>query len=241
MHEGRQQRRAAVMPNVRLAPMRARARGLERATFDVIRGRASQAAPSIVRIHRPTLVVGVLVLTLGLAVHMGALALIERLVPSFPAIPDVLQARIPYIAFGVPGELCFLAFLVALAVVVLKSRPRDVPSVLTMIGLFYAARSLFLFFLPIGMPPTAPPIASRLSLYPFAGHAYFPGGHTGVMTILSLSVHVTRWRRVFLAATALFAFGTMLARTHYTADALGGWLLGYAIINWGRRHLGSRP
>ena len=91
------------------------------------------------------------------------------------------------------------------------------------------------------MRTTSVPIASRFSLYPFAGHAYFPGGHTGVMTILSLSVHVTRWRRVFLAATAIFAFGTMLSRTHYTADALGGWLLGYAIINWGRRHLGSRP
>jgi membrane-associated phospholipid phosphatase len=106
---------------------------------------------------------------------------------------------------------------------------------------FYGLRGVFLFVLPLGMPPTAPPLESRFVLWPFPGHAYFPGGHTGMMTVLSLSVISRSWRRAFLVATFAFAFGTLLSRTHYTGDALGGWCIGYAIVLWGRRHVVMRP
>ena len=62
-----------------------------------------------------------------------------------------------------------------------------------------------------------------------------------MMTVLSLSVVSRSWRRAFLVATFAFAFGTLLSRTHYTGDALGGWCIGYAIVLWGRRHVVMRP
>lgn len=191
-------------------------------------------------LYRPTLATGVLLFAAGLLVHNACLTLIERLTSRFPSVPDVLMARLPYVAFGLPGELYFVAFLIAVSTVLIRSQPRTVPAVLTKLGLFYAFRGLFLFFLPIGSPDDAPALASRFVLYPWADHAYFPGGHVGLMTILSLAVQHPRWRRGLLVATGLFAFGTLLARTHYTADALGGWLLAYAITSWGRRHLAVR-
>ena len=177
-------------------------------------------------------------LVAGIALHMSALAAIGRLVRTFPSVPDVVHARLPYVDFGVPGELCFAAFLVSIIVVLYRTQPRTVPVILTLLGLFYAVRGVFLFLLPIGMPPTAPPLGARFVFWPFAGHAYFPGGHTGMMTLLSLSVVSRSWRRAFLAFTCAFAIGTLLARTHYAADAVGGWLVAYAIVLWGRRRFG---
>ena len=186
---------------------------------------------------RPGVALACGVAAAGVAVHMACLALVERFVDVYPSVPDVIQSRLPYVDFGVPGELFFLGFVAVLVAVLLRKQIRSVPSVLILLGVFYAMRGVFLFLLPIGSPPTAPALADRFVLYPYAGHAYFPGGHTGMMTICSLAIHDRRWRRALLALTVVFALGTIVSRTHYTADALGGWLLGYAIMSWGRRHL----
>jgi hypothetical protein len=181
---------------------------------------------------------GLLVLAAGLAVHMASLAWIGTLVLEFPAVPDVLHARLPYVDFGVPGELVYVAFIVAMATVLRRKQPRTVPVILAALGIFYGIRGIFLFLLPIGLPPTAPPLSERFVFWPFAEHAFFPGGHTGMMTVLSLSVVSTKWRRAFIAVTVAFALGTLLARTHYSADAFGGWLVGYAVVLWTRRRFG---
>jgi len=190
---------------------------------------------------QPTLRDGFLMLVGGLALHMASLAGIEQFVHTFPSVPDVLHANLPYVDFGLPGELVYAAFLVTITAVLLKRQPRTVAGILFLLGVFYGLRGVFLFVLPLGMPPTAPPIESRFVLWPFPGHAYFPGGHTGMMTVLSFSVVSRSWRRAFLVATFVFAFGTLLSRTHYTGDALGGWCIGYAIVLWGRRHVVMRP
>ncbi len=190
---------------------------------------------------QPSLRDGLLMLAGGLALHMAALAGIERFVQSFPPVPDVLHMSLPYVDFGPPGELVYAAFLVTIIAVLMKRQPRTAPGILFLLGVFYGLRGLFLFLLPIGIPPTAPPLEARFVFWPFAGHAYFPGGHTGMMTVLSLSVISRSWRRAFLVATFAFAFGTLLSRTHYSADALGGWCIGYAIVLWGRRHVVMRP
>jgi hypothetical protein len=182
---------------------------------------------------------GTLALVLGLAFHMTALATVDAWVREFPSVPDLLHERLPYYDFGAPGEWAYATFMLAMAFVLFRHQPRTVPVILTLLGSFYAVRGLFLFLLPIGSPPTAPALDERFVFWPFAGHAYFPGGHTGMMTVLSLSVASRRWRRAFLAATFAFALGTLIARTHYTADAVGGWLLGCGIVLWGRRRIGS--
>lgn len=182
---------------------------------------------------------GWLALAAGLGVHVIALVAIERLVPSFPPVPDVVHERLPYVDFGVPGELAFATFMAAMLVVLFRRQPRTVPAILVLLGAFYALRGVFLFLLPIGIPPTAPPLSERFVFWPFAAHGYFPGGHTGMMTVLSLSVCSRPLRRAFLAVTFAFAIGTLLARTHYAADAFGGWLVGYTITLWGRRRFGA--
>ena len=201
-------------------------------------GRTMSVARHAAETFRLTAGDGLLVLAAGLSVHMASLAWIGRLVAEFPPVPDVLHARLPYVDFGLPGELVYVAFMLAMAVVLLRMQPRTVPVILASLGIFYAIRGIFLFLLPIGIPPTAPPLSDRFVFWPYAGHAFFPGGHTGMMTVLSLSVVSTAWRRAFLGLTLAFALGTLLARTHYSADAFGGWLVGYAVILWTRRRFG---
>ena len=218
-----------------------RARGLERRVVIMIGPAAERPRPLAIAhpAGRVSTEFGWCALVVGITLHTLALATIGRLVREFPSVPDVVHARLPYVDFGVPGELCFAAFLVSIIIVLYRTQPRTVPVILTLLGLFYAVRGVFLFLLPIGMPPTAPPLGARFVFWPFAGHAYFPGGHTGMMTVLSLSVVSRPWRRAFLALTCAFAIGTLLARTHYAADAVGGWLVAYAIVLWGRRRFGA--
>jgi membrane-associated phospholipid phosphatase len=183
---------------------------------------------------RITIPIALLAVAGGAGIHMAALWLIEHYVRTYPSVPDVAESILPYVNFGIGGELCFAAILISATLVLAIRQPRTLPGILAMIGSYYAIRGLFLFALPIGAPPTAPMMEARFVLYPFAGHAYFPGGHAGLMTILGMSM-TTRLRRViFLAITAVFAFGTVIARTHYVADVLGGALIGYAVFSWMR-------
>ena len=71
---------------------------------------AARSGPASFRV-RPNPWTASVVATAGVALHMYALAQIERLVSTFPSVPDVLLERLPYVNFGLPGELYFAAFL----------------------------------------------------------------------------------------------------------------------------------
>lgn len=167
---------------------------------------------------------------------MMALSITDRLVPVFPSIHDVVLERLPRLDLFFIGELFFAAFLICFAVMYFRERPRDLPYLLVMLGIFYAARGVFLLLLPIGAPLDAPALADRFVLYPFANHAYFPGGHVGILFLMSRTIQHRLFHPLFITATIVFGIGTMLARAHYTADIIGGLLLAYAVEAWARRH-----
>ncbi len=180
---------------------------------------------------------GCLTLAIGVTIHMLALYSTDRAIGTFPSVPDLFMDRLPLVKFGVWGELYFAALLLFFAWSFFRQRGHDLARVLLLLGVFYALRGVFLFFLPIGMPHGAAPLAERFTFYPYGTHAYFPGGHVGILTIMSLMLANRRTRMVMLLGTLLFGFGTMLAKTHYTADLLGGMLLAYGIVAWGRRYI----
>lgn len=170
---------------------------------------------------------------------MAALAIAERTAGVFPRVPDVLVDRLPLVHFGVWGELAFFAFILVFATVLLRRRWHELPKFLALIGLYYALRGSFLLLVPIGAPLGAALPVDRFTLYPYAAHAFFPGGHFGLMVLLTLWLPTARFRVWFVAATLAFGVGTLLAKTHYSADLLGGALLAYAVYVWGERR-GSR-
>lgn len=179
----------------------------------------------------------VLALLLGVALHMAALAVAERTAPYFPTVPDLLLDRLPSVNLFAVGEAAFWLFFAVFAVAFLRLRPLPLPRVLLLLGVFYAVRGAFLLLLPLGPPSGALPSDGRFALYPYADHAYFPGGHVGIMLLFALHLPA-RTRRWFALAAVLFGIGTMLTKAHYTADTLGGLLLGYAVYTWGERNLG---
>lgn len=182
------------------------------------------------------LLVGLIIGAAGVTLHMMALSIADRYVKTFPPIQDILLQHLPRLNLFVVGELFFAAFLVTFAIVFLRERSKDLPYLLALLGIFYAARGVFLLLLPIGAPLDAPALSNRFVLYPFASHAYFPGGHVGILFLMSRSIHHHLIRPIFLTATILFGVGAMLARAHYTADIIGGLLLAYAVEAWARQH-----
>lgn len=181
------------------------------------------------------LFVGPFVALAGITIHTLLQTSIDRLVTDFPSVPDVLLARLPYWDLYIIGEMVFWLYLALFAFVYFREH-HDLAHLLILIGLFYGIRGLFLFVLPLGPPADAPPLADHFTLYPYPDHAFFPGGHVGLLILFALQIDRRPLRMAFLAAAVVFGVGSLLSRAHYTADLLGGMLLAYAVAAWGWHH-----
>ncbi|MFH1171015.1 MAG: hypothetical protein V1778_00560 [bacterium] len=172
---------------------------------------------------------GLLLLGLGVGWHMTALAIAERSVRTFPPIDDILLRVLPRVnLFGI-GEASFFCFVLLFAISFFRTNHRAFPELLTALGLFYGIRGFFLLLLPIGQPLDAF-TGGRLTIYPYASHAFFPGGHIGIMLLMIFFLPSRRLRLVLALFAVLFGIGSLLTRAHYTADLLGGTLLAYAVF-----------
>jgi len=170
----------------------------------------------------------------GIAWNFAALALSERWIRHFPSVPDVLLDRLPYMDLYRIGEV-FVACVVAIFLATfLRDRANHFGHLLALVGMFYAVRGTFLLLLPLGPPIGAPLVAARFSIYPSAGHAYFPSGHLGLLTLLAL-MSPARYQTLFWGAAALFAVGACLAKAHYSADLIGAVIVAYAVYEFGER------
>ena len=175
------------------------------------------------------LIIGILTLLIGIGTNVLCLAAIDKLSPSFPSLPDPLIDHWPLVHFPAWAELGFVAILIVTVYIFIFRQRRDLPLLLVTLGIFYAARGIMQFFMPIGSPLGAAPVDARFVFYPYPSHAYFPGGHFGILTVFGLAIRNWRWQWLYFAMAGIFALGTMLAKTHYTADIIGGWLLAYAV------------
>lgn len=176
-------------------------------------------------------VLSISVLLLGIAIQYTGLALAEAWVHSYPSVRDVLVEQLPNWQFGIFGEAYFLVLLLAINWPLFRSGARRVPQVLITLGVFYAVRGIIQLLFPIGPPIDAIPVGQRIDFYGFAEHAFFPGGHVGIMTIM-LYFNRTKQRPWLIFGVVLFALGTAIARTHYVVDSLMGAILGYAVAVW---------
>ncbi len=184
-------------------------------------------------------VVAIIIAVIGVGWQFGSLALIERFVTTFPAIPDVLMDHLPRVEFGIVGELWFFGLILLFAIPHFRANWRTTPNVLMALGLMYFIRGWFMFLFPIGAPAGALSAAERFSVWGHESHAYFPGGHIAILTVLAMFAPGTKTRWILWVGLLIFGIGTLLSKNHYTADSIAGILLGYACATLLQRHRGS--
>lgn len=177
----------------------------------------------------------IIVATIGVTWQYSALSLVERFTSNFPTVPDVLMDNLPRIEFGIFGELWFFGLILLFAIPHFRNNWRRTPDVLMALGLMYFIRGWIMFFFPIGMPTGALSAAERLSVWGYESHAYFPGGHIAILTILTLFTLSQKVRAALWIGLVLFGVGTLLSKNHYTADSIVGIMLGYICFRLVRR------
>src|SRR5262245_28549306 len=91
----------------------------------------------------------------GLALNFVALFFADRNARSFPTVSDIVVDRLPLLDLSAFGEVYLLLYVVAFLIAYSRQSPRNWSYVLLLVGLFYAARGLFLLFMPIGPPAMA--------------------------------------------------------------------------------------
>jgi membrane-associated phospholipid phosphatase len=177
-------------------------------------------------------IIAIIVAAVGATWQFMSLELIERSVSTWPRVTDVLMDQLPRIDFGIIGEIWFFGLILLFAIDHFRRQWRNTPSVLTALGLMYLIRGTFLYFFPIGAPLGAVGADARLSIWGHEAHAFFPGGHIAILTVLAMFAPQAWVRRTLWIGLVIFGIGTMLAKTHYTMDSVGGILLGYAVSVW---------
>lgn len=188
---------------------------------------------------RPTAslwLLAVLTAAVGVTWQYISLHLVEKFVTVYPSVPDILMNTFPQYFFGLWGEGLFFSSALLFAIPHFRWHWRDTPKVLISLGLFYFIRGWFMLLFPVGAPMGAVSPDVRLNIWGYATHAYFPGGHIGILTILAMNLQEHRWRWWLWVGIVLFGIGTMLAKNHYTMDSVAGIIIGYAVATWvGRR------
>lgn len=179
---------------------------------------------------------GISVAIIGVTWQYLSLQLVERFVTVFPSVPDVLMHRLPRVEFGLWGEALFFGLVLCFVIPHFRYQWRQTPRVLMTLGLFYFVRGWFMFLFPIGAPAGALAPIDRLNVWGYATHAYFPGGHIGILTVLTLLQPQPKLRRLMWLGVAIFGIGTLLSKNHYTMDSVAGIIVAYAMTVWvGRR------
>lgn len=182
-----------------------------------------------------------LVAAIGVTWHFSALSLIERFVTTWPRVSDILIDHWPRIDFGIYGEFWFFGLVALFCFFHFRDRWRASPDVILALGLMYFIRGWFLFLFPIGGPLGSVGADQRFSVWGHEAHAFFPGGHIAILTTLAMFAPRPWIRNILWIGLILFGFGTMLAKTHYTMDSVGGIILGWAISTWVQQRWSEKP
>lgn len=190
---------------------------------------------SCILLYMKRWIIAILIAAVGVTWHFLALSLIERSVTTFPRVPDVLMDRLPRVDFGLLGETWFFGLITLFAVTHFRRQWRETPAVLTALGLMYLIRGTFLYLFPIGAPLGSVGADARFSIWGHEAHAFFPGGHIAILTVLAMFAPQAWVRRTLWVGLIVFGIGTLLAKTHYTMDSVAGILLGYAVSVWVQR------
>lgn len=193
---------------------------------------------AVSRPHAKHWLLSIVVAIVGVGWQYVSLWWVEKLVTTFPHVPDVLMDKLPRVEFGVWGEVTFLALILTFAIPHFRYHAWDTPRILVTLGLWYFIRGWFMLLLPLGAPLNAVPPEQRLNVWGFASHAFFPGGHFGVLTILALQHQTAHWRRWMWIGIVLFGFGSILSKNHYTIDLFASLLLAYGLTTWVNRRWG---
>lgn len=173
-------------------------------------------------------------LAIAVTLWIPANALIQKLYPDRPIVPDFI--------FTVTPEIPWLAYVTDPLIAVsmglylwqaLRVDRRRLPFYIFAVAALYFVRPALMILTPLGRPTGN---ADSYGIFKFTGllqHGMFPSGHQMLATLAYFLMDrgkVPRLKRIAGFAAILEGVTLLLSRGHYSIDVVGGALVAWVIV-----------
>jgi len=170
-------------------------------------------------------------LAVAIMLWIPANALIQKLYPDRPIVPDIvftLTPEIPWLAY-VTDPLIAVSMVLYLLQALSIDR-RKLPFYIFAVAALYFTRPILMILTPLGRPTGN---TDSYGIFEFTGllqHGMFPSGHQMLASLAYFLIDrkkVPRFKRIAGYAAILEGVTLLLSRGHYSIDVVGG-----AIVAW---------
>jgi len=194
-------------------------------------------------IKSPYFYVGILALIAGEMSNFAAETYLHNYMnegKSLPMLSDLILDNLPYMKVSVVYDIFCIIPVVLLLIYIFHRKDFDrVPLFLTVIGMFYVLRGVFIILTPFGNPPMFAGTDSIFKGFSKYELGVYPSGHAGNVFMLFLLVKDRIYKKLILFCLIMVISSLFLARGHYSIDVLSGLLFSYAIKSFGEKHLSA--
>lgn len=175
------------------------------------------------------------ILIFGIMINLVSSIALFKEEESFPVISDLILDSIPLIKFAyIYNIFSYIVIVMLLAYIFKKNKYNELPYFMTLFGILYAIRGIFIILTPFGNPVEEYNILmEKLRMFRFG---VYPSGHTG--TAFLIFFFTDGIYKYIVGICCLFIVVLLLlAKNHYSIDLFSAVIFAYAIWCFGEKHL----
>lgn len=157
---------------------------------------------------------------------------------TLPMLSDLILDNLPVLNVSLYYDIfALIPIILVLIYIAHKKDYNRIPFILTISGIFYIVRGIFIVLTPFGNPPMfngSDPLFNGFAKYDLG---VYPSGHVGNVFLMFLLVKDKGYKLLILICLILVIITLFLSHGHYSIDILSGLFFSYAIRAFGEKYL----
>ncbi|MBN1181293.1 MAG: hypothetical protein JXB49_03330 [Bacteroidales bacterium] len=195
----------------------------------------------ILLLKNPRLYVGIVMLIAGIQANFLSQSYLNVHTQggkTLPVLSDMVLDNIPFWDISYLYDLFNLLSVIIFTIYIIhKSEYERVPYMLTLCGIFYIIRGLFIILTPLGNPPMFEGTGGLFNGFSKYELGVYPSGHTGIAFMYFLLTRNNTYRVILFICLSAIIITLFMSHGHYSIDILSGILFVYAIKAFSDKYL----